>query len=485
MGIRTFFHCGARVAQSADDPGATRCRGSYGKETGTFVSCLTGRIVPLGLIAAPILGLVIPAVGQELDIEHEKIIQSERSDGRHLSTRGFIQHLLRNAEPKLAFDPGFTPEEFEGWRLRVRDKLRELLDFPEVPRQPSPEKLWTNQRDGYRLEKWEIYPEPGSVVPYLVLIPDNVTPERPGPAVMCFPGSSGTKENLAGEPPLDPSFKTNGRSHDGWPHAVRNQQAIQFAKAGFIAVAVDHPGNGELSDLAKYRGTTADDRNTLSRYLIDSGRSYIGLSVFQKQQILEWLRAQPFVDPDRIALSGHSLGTEPLLMMAVLDPHVQAMVWNDFLCPNRERAKVSTKPNKSGIRPPANWLGHCVPELWEWFDYPDLVAAFAPRPLILTEGGPTHALNRVRKAYEIAGAPENVSIHYYPKYTNPADRHDGEPIPEGLDEEEWFEYANVDAPHHYFKGYLAIPWLTNHFRLPDCGEVYPPAPPEAAHNPLK
>lgn len=485
MRMRALFHCEARVTQSADDRSAAYYRRSYGKQAPTLMAFLKGHAACLGVIAGWMLGLVVPAVGQELDIEQEKVIQSERSDGRHLSTRGFIQHLLHTAAPKLAFDPDFTPEELEEWRLRVRVKVGQLMNFPEVPPQPAPEKLWTKERDGYRLEKWEAYPEPGSVVPYLVLIPDSVTPEHPAPAVMCFPGSSGTKENLAGEPPLHPSFKTNGRSHHGWRHAVRNQQAIQFAKAGLIAVAVDHPGNGELSDLAKHRGATVDDRNTLSRYLIDSGRHYIALSVFQKQQILEWLRGQPFVDTDRIALSGHSLGTEPLLVMAVLDPHIQAIVWNDFLCPNMERAKVSTKPNKSGVRPPANWLGHCVPGQWEWFDYPDLVAAFAPRPLILTEGGPTHSLNLVRKAYEIAGAPDNVSIHYYPKYSNPADRHDGEPIPEGLDQTGWFEYANVDAPHHYFKGYLAVPWLTDHFRLPDRGDVYPPAPPEAAHKPLK
>ncbi|NLS93112.1 MAG: hypothetical protein GXX96_13230 [Planctomycetaceae bacterium] len=444
-----------------------------------------GPIAYLGVVVGCSLGLFVPAFGQEFDIERERIIQSERSDGRQLSTRGLIHHLLRTEHPKLAFDPEFTPEEFAAWQLRVRDKLEELLNFPEVAPQPAPKKLWTEDRDGYRLEKWEAYPEPGSVVPYLVLIPDGVTPEHPGPAVMCFSGSSDTKENLAGEPPLHPSFEPDGRTHAGWRHAVRNQQALQFAKAGLVAVAVDHPGNGELSDLAKYRKTSADDRNTLSRYLIDAGRSYLGLSVFQKRQILQWLRSQRFVDADRIALSGHSLGTEPLLMMAVLDPQIQAMVWNDFLCPNMERAKVCTKPDNRGVRPPANFLGHCVPGLWEWFDYPDLVASFAPRPVILTEGGPTHSLNLVRKAYEIAGAPENVSIHYYPKYANPTDRHDGEPIPEGLDQNEWFEYANVDVPCHYFKGYFAIPWLTKHFRLPDCGEVYPPAPPEAVPEPLK
>jgi hypothetical protein len=439
----------------------------------------------LCVIAGWIISLAAPAYGQKLDIEGEKVIQSGRPDGRHVSTRGFLQHLLRNADPKLAFNPEFTPAELEKWRLQVRAKLRELMKFPEPTTQPAPRKLWAKDRDGYVLEKWEIYPEPGSVVPYLVLIPRGATAGNPAPVIMCLPGSSGTKENLAGEPPLHSGVKPDGRSHDGWRHTERNQQALQFVKAGFIAVAVDHPGNGELSDLAKHRGTTMDDRNTLARYLIDFGRDYISLSVFQKQQILQWLRSQPSVDADRIALSGHSLGTEALLAMAVLDPKIQAVVWNDFLCPNIERAKVATKPNSRGIRPTANWLGHCVPGLWEWFDYPDLVAAIAPRPLILTEGGPTHSLNLVRKAYELAGAPENVSIHYYPKFSDPADRRDGKPIPEGVDGTQWLEHANVNAPRHYFKGYLAIPWLTDKFELPDPGEVYPPAPPEAVDKSIK
>jgi len=34
-------------------------------------------------------------------------------------------------------------------------------------------------------------------------------------------------------------------------------------------------------------------------------------------------------------------------------------------------------------------------------------------------------------------------------------------IPEGLDGEEYLEYSNVDAPNHYFKANLAVPWLTN------------------------
>ncbi len=429
--------------------------------------------------------LVMPALGQKLDIEKESVIRSGRSDGRHLSTRGFQQYLLRNSQPKLAFDPEFTPDEFAQWQSQVRAKLLELMNFPEPVAQPKPRRLWIRKREGYVLQKWELYPEPGSVVPFLVLVPDSATPANPAPAIMCIPGSSGTKENLAGEPPLGPAFKPDDRNHDGWLHAQRNQQAVQFARAGFVAVAVDHPGTGELSDLARYRGTTMDDRNTISRYLIDVGRSFIALSVFQKLQILEWLREQPNVDAERIAVSGHSLGTEAVLALAVLDPQIQGVVWNDYLAATMERAKASTKPNHRGIRPGANWLGHSVPGLWQWFDYPDLVAAIAPRPLIVTEGGPTHSLNLVQKAYQIAGAADNVSIHYYPQYDDPANRRDGKPIPEGLSSTEWLDYANVHAAHHYFKGYLAVPWLTGQFQLPDPGEVYPPAPPEAVKTLLK
>lgn len=453
---------------------------SQPKSSATSTLFLSVRKVCLGLTAAWLLGLVVPVAGQELNVEQEKIIQSERADGRHVSTRGLVQHMLRNAAPRLALDPEFTPEELERWRLRVRAKLRELLAFPEVPPQPAPRKLWAQDRDGYALEKWEIYPEPGSVVPYLLLIPDNVSAENPGPAVMCFPGSSGTKENLAGEPPLHPSFKTNGRSHDGWRHAERNQQAIQFAKAGFIAVAVDHPGNGELSDLAKHRGTTSDDRRTIARYLIDFGRNYVGFSTFQKMKILEWLRTQPFVDAERIAVGGHSLGAEPALAMAVLDPSISAMIWNDAIDPDILRARVRTKPNPRGLRPGATHLMHSIPGMWEWFDWPDLAAAMAPRPLIITEGGATRTLERIRKAYDIAGASENLSLHYFPKYSDPATRRDDEPIPEGLDDTQWYDYVNVDVPRHYFKAYLVVPWLADRFGMSDPGVVYPPAPPEAA-----
>ena len=410
--------------------------------------CIVGVVLPSH--ASPAEGDVRLTEAQM--IRENAVIRSDRPDGRYMSGRGFTQYLMKHTRPKLQFDPGFSVAHREAWQLEVRMKMGELMAFPAVVEQPPPKKLATTERDGYRVEKWESYPEPGSVVRFLMLIPDGVDADKPAPAVMCFPGSTRSKEGTAGEPELHPRFAKPR-------HAEPNKMANRYAQAGIVSVVVDNPGVAETSDLERLGMAPNYDRNAFSAQLLELGRHYLGLSAFQKLDILRWLKNRPFVDRTRIALSGHSLGTEPLMVMGVLDPEIAAFVFNDFLSPTLQRGIVNTKLDERGRRPPMNWIGHRVPGIWQWFDFPDIVASLAPRPLIITEGGPTHALDKVRASYRLVGAEDNLAIHYYPKYSDPAARHDGEEMPEGLNRESWFEYANVDAPQHYFKGDVAVPWL--------------------------
>ena len=378
------------------------------------------------------------------------VYRSRRPDGRFLSTLGFNHYALKTGRPKLAFTPGMSAEELRAWRAAVKDKLRELMGFPQAPPQPAPCLLWTQERSGYKLQKWESYPEPGSVVPLLMLVPNGASTENPAPAVLCSPGSQHTKEFLAGEPELDPTVYPT-------KFPEQNKMAWWYAQAGMVAVAVENPGTGELAD--GIQKTVDSQRNCVSVDLIFTGRSYLGLSVFQKLHILEWMKTLGFVDSQRIALSGHSLGTEPAMVLAVLGDSIRALVFNDFLCNCRQRICVLSKPGDVQ----RHWVGglwHLAPGLLDWVDFPDILAAFAPRPLIITEGGPTAELLRVQQAYAAHGAGGNFKFYYYPKYENAERRRDDEEIPEGLTGEEYLEYANVDAPNHYFKHYLAVPWLT-------------------------
>jgi len=271
------------------------------------------------------------------------------------------------------------------------------------------------------------------------LIPDGASAQSPAPAAICFPGSSSSKESLAGELELDGKPSKHR-------HRARNKMAMFYAQKGIVTVAVDNPGTCETADPIR------KGRHELCVNGLWGGRHYEGLSVFQKLCILGWLKRQPYVDADRIASSGHSLGAKPALILAVLDPSIKAVVWNDFVSNWRERA-VAENLQRIAIH-------QYVPGLQEWFDYCDLEASLAPRPLLITEGGRTRDINRIRQAYKVTGAAEAIEVAYYPKYaTEDLRPFDDEDLFDGMTQDEYFRYANVDAPMHHFKDNVAVPWL--------------------------
>lgn len=126
------------------------------------------------------------------------LIKSVREDGRFLSSYGVVHAMLRNTEPRYAFHSDFSPKEFRKWQKGLRHAMEEIMKFPQIKNSPAPVCIKREQREGYRLEKWEFYPLPECVSTFLVLIPDNIN--KPVPAILCIPGSGGNKEELAGEP---------------------------------------------------------------------------------------------------------------------------------------------------------------------------------------------------------------------------------------------------------------------------------------------
>ena len=384
---------------------------------------------------------IIPVVGQAQ-------ITTDRQDGRFQSTRGTVQYMLKQMKPAYAFDPSFTPAEFKEWQSGLRTAMKELMHFPEIADLPAPVCIKTVQRDGYRVEKWESYPLPGSVVPYLVLIPDGVDPGHKAPAVLCIPGFGGSKEGLAGETEGDyelTSFPVEP--------VKKGAMALHYVKRGLVAVAVDNPSCAELSDNGHF-----DYLNT-SRILLEMGWSYLGLTAYQDWNVLSWMKELDFVNKDRLIVSGFSLGTEPLMVLGTLDPSIYAFVYNDFLCRTLERILVMTKPDPKGIRLFPNFIEHLIPGFLTQFDFPDLVAALAPRPVICTEGGLDRDFDLIRKAYEISGKPDHFTYYHYKKFVDPKDRKQIEQVPEGIDRDTYFNLVNVDPKNHYFKEEWVLPWI--------------------------
>lgn len=396
--------------------------------------------------------LILPVMGQTgqrtSNPDDSSRITTNRKDGRFLSSRGTVQYMLKEMKPAYAFNPDFTETEFKEWQAGLRSAMKELMHFPEIADLPAPVCVRTVKRDGYRIEKWESYPLPGSVVPYLVLIPDGVGSGHKVPAMLCIPGFGGSKEGLAGETEGDYELTSSPMEP-----VKKNAMALHYVKKGFVAVAVDNPSCAELSDNGHF-----DYLNT-SRILLEMGWSYLGLTAWQDWNILNWMKTQNYVDKERIIVSGFSLGTEPLMVLGVLDPSIYAFVYNDFMCRTLERILVMTRPDSKGVRPFPNSIEHLIPSFLKQFDFPDLVAALAPRPVICTEGGLDRDFNLIKKAYRLSGKPDNFTFYHYKKFADPKDRKQLERVPEGVDRDTYFNLANVDPKNHYFKEEWVLPWL--------------------------
>ena len=363
------------------------------------------------------------------------------------STRSAVDTLMRDAKPSLDLDTTMTPAQFAQWKKRMSEEMTRLMRHPNAPVAP-PVMVAQAQRDGYRIEKWNSFPLPETVVPYYVLIPDGVNKNNPAPAVLCVPGFGQTKELVAGE-------RAGNYTLEGEPDSVLRKaaMAVHFAKEGLVAVAVDNPSFGELSD------NGVNDYLVTSRFLLELGWSYLGLASWQDKVILDWMKTQPEINKDRLIVCGFSLGTEPLMALGLMDDSIYAFVYNDFLCRTRERALVMNKPDTNGRRGFPNSDEHLIPEFLTVFDFPDIVAALAPRPVICTEGGMDRDFKIISKAYDIAGAPEAFEYHHYAKYADPANRQYLDTLPSGLDRNEFFRLANVDSPNHYFKMEWILPWV--------------------------
>ncbi len=406
----------------------------------------------------PIAGILfsvltaIAASAQSYDPADYAVIRPSRPDGRFISSYAIAHRLVRNTQPKYAYRSGMSASEFSAWQDNVRNAMAALMQFPEAEPQPDPRCIRKEQRQGYTVEKWEFYPLPEAVSTFLVLTPDSIS--APAPAVLCIPGSGHTKEMLADETgDLCPRLAKR-------PADKRNCMALQMVQEGYIAVVVDNPATGESSDLECLGLHSGYDYDTMSRLLLEIGWSWLGYTSFLDQQVLDWMKQHPQMRHDRIAISGFSLGTEPMMVLGVLNPDVHAFIYNDFLCHTQERAIVMTKPSAdTGYRPFPNSIRHLIPDYWKYFNFPDVAASLAPRPIIFTEGGLDRDFRAVQSAYATSGQPSNMEYHHYPRFQNPSDRCDTEHLEEGMDAAAFFKAANVDPGSHYFKSELIIPWL--------------------------
>lgn len=234
----------------------------------------------------------------------------------------------------------------------VNHLRREVLGRLEVHLLPFNAK----SRLRYDEEKWTCYEVqldvfPGGKAFGFLVVPKNLKDGERWPVVVCQHGGGGNPDQLV-------------KDDAGAYHSF----AARLAEEGFVTFApsVMFPPNDSLVRKCNSVG--------LTQY------SYIAA---MHQQIVNWLRAQPFVEPERIALYGLSWGGKTAMRMPLLvDGYAMTIVSGDF---NEWTWKtVTTDSDYSYVFQPEPYIFEF--DLGSTYGYAEMAALIAPRPFMVERG---------------------------------------------------------------------------------------------------
>ncbi len=183
--------------------------------------------------------------------------------------------------------------------------------------------------------------------------------------------------------------------------------ALRLAEQGFITFAPHNP----------YRGMHAF--RTLQRKLNPLGLTLYSVINGQHQRILEWLKAQPFTMPEKIAFYGLSYGGKSAMRTpAVLKDYCLSICSGDF----NEWVRKCVSSDM-----PMSYIHTHEYEIWEWnmgrtFNYAEMAALIAPRPFMVERGhndgvGTDEWVNyefaKVRRLYDKLHLDDRTTIEHF------------------------------------------------------------------------
>jgi dienelactone hydrolase len=244
-------------------------------------------------------------------------------------------------------------------------------------------------------DKWTAYDVVLDVYPEVfawgaLLVPKDLKPGERRPVVVCQHGRNGL--------PRD-TIDANKTAY--------NDFAAKLAERGFITFA---PHN-------LYRGE--DRYRWLDRKANAVGATLFSFIIAQHDQILKWLKTQPFVDGERMAFYGLSYGGETAVRVpAILEDYCLSICSGDF---NQWTRKIAATDQPFSFMNTIEWempywnLGHT-------FDYAEMAYLIFPRPFMVERGHHdrvgrdcwvAHEYGKVRWLYAQFGLEDKTEIEYF------------------------------------------------------------------------
>ena len=332
---------------------------------------------------------------------------------------------VRLGEPRHLdlYFPFQQVENLQEWKLRSAQLRRQiqvatgLLPYP--PRTPLKAVIHGEvHRTGYTVARVYFESLPGHFVTGNLYRPSGSGTRRPG--VLSPHGHAGDSRQ----------HHQNGRFHDHGADGIRGEmaagaerfvvggrhplqaRAVQLARMGCVVFQYDMVGFGDSLQLSHRGVGPRPAMNTLQDWGFSSPRAELHLQSLMMLQTWNSIRALDFlvslsdVDPERIAVEGHSGGGTQTFILAALDAR-PAVVFPAVM--------VSTSMQGGCICENACYLRIGAGNV-------DFAALSAPRPLGMTGADDwtreieTRGLPDLKRVYEFHGVPELVAAAVFPQF---------------------------------------------------------------------
>ena len=295
---------------------------------------------------------------------------------------------------------GKTREEFEVWKEKSRETIKELLGWKYMETCPLEPKLEERieLESGIVREKVILQVEPEVFMPMYILIPPKKGTEKQE-CFVALPGHQGAgKYSVAGCYDI-PAVKDKILFFN-------YDYGMQLAKRGYVAVCPDCRGFGERRDEALRipKNENAFLTSTcfhLAHMAEPLGETVAGMCTWDASRILDYIYERGEWNTDTLGVAGFSGGGMQTLWIAALDERVKQAIISGYLYGYKDSLLILN----------GNCNCNFVPHLWEHFDMGDIASLIAPRPLAVQSCRDDH-LNGPRGLVNVMEQLETVRNAY-------------------------------------------------------------------------
>lgn len=341
------------------------------------------------------------------EAEQSEIFSSPRAPGPHhfpvvTPSSPIIAEHLRHAPPVPEFN---VPRTLDGWLTQRREtqrRLRALLGpLPPRPRPVQARTQGTFEAEHFVTEKFELDNGVGESVPGVLLLPK----ERPAkvPAILwChWHGNEYRKGKVE-------VFESR---HTPEPPGAA------LTRRGFAVLAIDAPGFGGRRGRGPggERAVDAAGEAAASKFHLWFGRTLWGMTLRDDQLALDYLLSRPEIDPNRVGVTGISMGATRTWWLMALDERLRAGV--AVACLTRYQDLIASGGlNEHGIY-------YYVPAMLAHFDTEAVVSLAAPRPLLALTGdqdpgspadGVRAIEEKAKSVYRLYDVPDSFESRLFP-----------------------------------------------------------------------